>query len=46
MYEYEVKLTDGTREIIFGYSYQDALRRSNISGNAVDCLIGTPEYID
>ena len=46
MYEYEVKLLDGTREIIFGYDYQDALRRSKISGNMVDFLIGTPEYID
>lgn len=41
MYEYEVKLMNGTKEIIFGYNYQDALRRSNIPGNMVERLIGS-----
>lgn len=45
MYEFEVLLRNGERTIVFGYNYRDALNRSSLAGNEVDCLL-SQEYVD
>lgn len=44
MWEFEVLLSDQSREIIFGYNFQDACRRSKINPDEATVLI--QEYID
>lgn len=45
MWEYEIMhKTTKERDIIFGYSYADALRRSKVNGDEYTCLM--VEYID
>lgn len=45
MWEYEIlDKTTGERDIIFGYSWSDALRRSKLDGNNYICPMS--EYVD
>ena len=45
MWEYEILHKEtGERNIIFGYSWSDAMRRSKLNGNDYICLIA--EYVD
>ena len=45
MYEFEILMKSGERDIIFGQSYQDALNRSHLAANQVECIL-LQEYVD
>ena len=45
MYEFEVLLKDGERTFIWGYNYDDALRRHPKTAKEIEALL-FQEYID
>lgn len=45
MWEFEVVLRSKEKVFLFGYSYQDAINRSNIPANEIDFLLHQ-EYVD
>jgi hypothetical protein len=45
MYAFEVTLTNGLSEFLFGYSYQDAVERSTLNPADIKKLIDW-EYLD
>lgn len=45
MWEFEVLFTNGERDILFGYSFNDALRRANIKSEDIQAIL-IQEYVD
>lgn len=45
MWEFEVMLKSKEKIFLFGYNYQDAINRSDISANKIDFLLHQ-EYVD
>jgi hypothetical protein len=45
MFEFEVRLRDGNTTFLYGYNYDDAIRRAKLDGDEIEQLV-YQEYID